>query len=79
MRRLLFALLNLGVGYCWAWWRAEDPFVRRDATLHALMRDQPPVAACVTVYGGVLTRASGSNACISTDMSASDDFDGCSQ
>jgi hypothetical protein len=72
--------INLGcaiVGYCIGWYRREDPFVKRDATLHNLLRDQP-VAASLTVYGAPITRASGSNACISTDMRDTlDGWEGC--
>jgi hypothetical protein len=60
------ALLLLG--YSLGWYRREDPFVKRPRTVAALtVRPATPAPATARGYG----------TCISTDMRAADDWDGC--
>ena len=71
--------------YALGWYRGADPMIRNvDYFVRTIPRRPAkhpapkPVAASVTLYTGTpITRASGVDACISTDMHQADDFDGC--
>jgi hypothetical protein len=60
--------IAFGAGWACGWVRREDPFVKRPRTMAALtVRPATPAPA----------RARGYGTCLSTDMRAADDWDGC--